>query len=109
MNRMSGGDASKIDGRIIFDAEKQGDAAAKMVVEQYEEDLSVGITNMINIFRPEVIILGGGVSAQEKYLTDALQEKVNNMCYGGSVCEVAQIVTSELKNDAGIIGAAYLS
>ena len=109
MNRMSGGDASKIDGRIIFDAEKQGDAAAKMVVGQYEEDLSVGITNMINIFRPEVIILGGGVSAQEKYLTDALQEKVNNMCYGGSVCEVAQIVTSKLKNDAGIIGAAYLS
>lgn len=109
MNTMADGDVSKIDGRIVFDAEKAGDKAAKLVVEQYEEDLSVGIANVINMFRPEVIILGGGVSAQEKYLTDALQEKVNGMCYGGSICEVAPIVTSELKNDAGIIGAAYLS
>lgn len=109
MNTMADGDVSKIDGRIVFDAEKAGDKAAKLVVDQYEEDLSVGIANVINMFRPEVIILGGGVSAQEKYLTDALQEKVNGMCYGGSICEVAPIVTSELKNDAGIIGAAYLS
>lgn len=109
MNTMADGDVKKIDGRIVFDAEKAGDKAAKLVVEQYEEDLSVGIANIINIFRPEVVILGGGVSAQEKYLTDALQEKVNGMCYGGSICEAAQIVTSELKNDAGIIGAAYLS
>lgn len=109
MNTMADGDVAKIDGRIIFDAEKAGDKAAKLVVEQYEEDLSVGIANVINMFRPEVIILGGGVSAQEKYLTDALQEKVNGMCYGGSICEVAPIVTSKLKNDAGIIGAAYLS
>ncbi|MBR4059145.1 MAG: ROK family protein [Lachnospiraceae bacterium] len=109
MNTMADGDVCKIDGRIVFDAEKAGDKAAKLVVEQYEEDLSVGIANVINMFRPEVIILGGGVSAQEKYLTDALQEKVNGMCYGGFICEVAPIVTSELKNDAGIIGAAYLS
>ena len=109
MNTMADGDVAKIDGRIIFDAEKAGDKAAKLVVEQYEEDLSVGIANIINMFRPEVIILGGGVSAQEKYLTDTLQEKVNGMCYGGSICEVAPIVTSKLKNDAGIIGAAYLS
>ena len=51
MNAMSGGELSKIDGRIIFDAEKAGDEAAKMVVEQYEEDLSVGLANIINIFR----------------------------------------------------------
>lgn len=109
MNTMAGGDMTKIDGRIIFEAQKQGDATAKAVVDIYEEDLSVGIANVINIFRPEVVILGGGVSAQGKYLTDALQRKVEGMCYGGAICEVAEIVTSELKNDAGIIGAAYLS
>lgn len=109
MNSMAGGEVDKIDGRIIFDAEKLGDEAAMAVVEQYEDDLSVGLANIINIFRPEVVILGGGVSAQEKYLTDALQEKVDGMCFGGSIGEVAKIVTSELKNDAGIIGAAYLS
>lgn len=107
MNQMAAG--NRIDGRIIFDAEKAGDIAAKEVVEQYEEDLSVGLVNIINIFRPEVVILGGGVSAQGKYLTDVLQEKAEKMCFGGTIGEVAKIVTSELKNDAGIIGAAYLS
>lgn len=108
MNAMTNNDVTKIDGRVIFEAEKQGDETAKAVVARYEEDLSVGIANFVNIFRPEVIILGGGVSAQGKYLTDALQKQVEEMCYGGVVGEVAQIVTSELKNDAGIIGAAYL-
>lgn len=107
MNKMAAG--NKIDGRIVFEAEKAGDLAAKEVVEQYEDDLSVGLVNIINIFRPEVVILGGGVSAQGKYLTDVLQEKAEKMCFGGSFGEVAKIVTSELKNDAGIIGAAYLS
>ncbi len=109
MNEMSNHEVDKIDGRIIFEAEKLGDEAARLVVDNYEEDLSIGIANVINIFRPEVIILGGGVSAQEEYLTDALQRKVDAMCYAGTIGEVARIVTSKLKNDAGIIGAAYLS
>ncbi|MBO5348025.1 MAG: ROK family protein [Lachnospiraceae bacterium] len=109
MNELSGHQVDKIDGRIIFEAEKRGDEAAKMVVDNYEEDLSIGITNFINVFRPEVIILGGGVSAQEEYLTDALQRKVDAMVYAGTIGEIPRIVTSKLKNDAGIIGAAYLS
>ena len=106
MNELSGQQVDKIDGRIIFEAEKRGDEAAKMVVDNYEEDLSIGITNFINVFRPEVIILGGGVSAQEEYLTDALQRKVDAMVYAGTIGEIPRIVTSKLKNDAGIIGAA---
>ena len=108
MNILVGMDVNKIDGRIIFEAEKQGDESARKVVECYEEYLSTGIANIINIFRPEVVILGGGVSAQEEYLTNALQKKVDAMCFGGSVGDVAKIVISKIKNDAGIIGAANL-
>lgn len=108
MNQYSDNDPLKINGKVIFDAQKQGDPAAVAVVEEYEENLSIGIANLINIFRPEIFILGGGVSAQKEYLTDALQAKVNEMCFGGSLGEVPQIVTSHLGNDAGIIGAAYL-
>ena len=98
-----------MDGRIIFEAHRQGDQAAIQVVDEYENALCEGIANFINIFRPEVVILGGGVSAQKEYLTDALQDKVNKMCFGGSLGEVPQITTSVLGNDAGIIGAAYLT
>lgn len=108
MNKFSENNPEKINGKVIFDAEKQGDRAAVEVVDNYEENLSIGIANLINIFRPEIFILGGGVSAQKEYLTDALQRKVNDMCFGGSLGEVPEIVTSNLGNDAGIIGAAYL-
>ena len=108
MNELCGNDLSKLDGRIVFEAEKQGDETAARVIGEYEENLSIGITNIINIFRPEVIILGGGVSAQKEYLTDALQKKVEKMCFGAEYGEIPRIVTSQLGNDAGIIGAAFL-
>lgn len=108
MNQYSENDSTKINGKVIFDAQKQGDPTAVEVVDTYEENLSIGIANLINIFRPEIFILGGGVSAQKEYLTDALQEKVKDMCFGGDLGEVPPIVTSHLGNDAGIIGAAYL-
>lgn len=108
LNQLSNHDVNLISGKIIFDAEKQADPAAMAVVDYYEENLSIGIANLINIFRPEVFILGGGVSAQKEYLTDALQAKVNDMCFGGDLGGVPRIVTSNLGNDAGIIGAAYL-
>lgn len=108
MMELAGGNSAAIDGQVIFDAEKKGDQTAKEVVLQYEKDLAVGLANIINIFRPEIIILGGGVSAQREYLTKPLAALVQKECFGGSLGEVAEIVTSQLGNDAGIIGAAYL-
>lgn len=109
LNRAREKNEKGIDGRLIFDAAKQGDTAAKMVVEDYEEWLSIGIANLINIFRPDIVILGGGVSAQKEYLTNALQQRVEKMCFGGNIGEIPQIVTSTLGNDAGMIGAAFLN
>lgn len=109
LHKMSGGILSDIDGKIIFEASKKGDASANEAVDGYLEDLSIGIANIINIFRPEIVILGGGVSAQKKYLTDQLQKRVDKMCFGGGHGEIPSIVTSVLGNDAGIIGAAYLA
>ena len=92
----------------IFDAARMKDAVAKMVLERYEDYLSNGIANIINIFRPEIVILGGGVSAQGQNLTSVLQGKVRDMCFGGEYGEIPPIVTSVLGNDAGIIGASHL-
>ena len=108
MNTMCGGDLEKINGKIPFDAAAAGDAAGCQVVEEYENHLAAGIANLINIFRPEMVILGGGVAAQKENLTNPLQEKVAGMCFGGRHGKIAPIVTSCLGNDAGIIGAANL-
>ncbi|MDE7323671.1 MAG: ROK family protein [Lachnospiraceae bacterium] len=105
---LSGGKLSDIDGKVIFEARRRNDASAELVVDEYLENLSIGIANIVNIFRPEIVILGGGVSAQKEYLTDELQRRVAGKCFGGTHGQTPPIVTAELGNDAGIIGAAYL-
>ena len=59
---LCGGDLSRVDGRTAFEAMRRGDAAAKGVVDQYLSYLADGLANFVNIFQPEVIALGGGVS-----------------------------------------------
>jgi glucokinase len=108
MNQMCRNDLNLMNGIIPFEAASQGDVAAKETVDEYLSCLATGIANIINIFRPEIIILGGGVAAQKENLTAPLQEKVNTLCFGGSHGEIARIVTSSLGNDAGIVGAAAL-
>ena len=108
MNEMCGNDLEQMNGKIPFDAAKAGDEAGMETVKEYEGYLACGIANVINTFRPEKVILGGGVAAQKDNLTAPLKDLVKDMCFGGSHGHIADIVTSVLGNDAGIIGAANL-
>ncbi len=98
-----------VGGRTAFEAARAGDAAAKAVVEQYIDYLADGLANFINIFQPEVIALGGGVSHEkEESLLFPLRERVATMCFGREADRHTKLVTAKLGNDAGIIGAALL-
>ena len=98
-----------VGGRTAFEAARNGDAAAQAVVEQYLSYLADGLANYINIFQPEVIALGGGVSHEkEESLLVPLQERVATMCFGREAERHTKLVTAKLGNDAGIIGAALL-
>ena len=55
-------EAERISGRTACDAMRAGDEAAKEVYDKYVKYLAAGITNMVNIFQPEVLSIGGGVS-----------------------------------------------
>ena len=103
-----GGDIEKVDGRTAFECEKKGDKAAKTVVDNYVKYLGESILNMLNIFRPEAFILGGGVSAQGKNLTDRLEAYCEKFDYGYKNAPKTKILVATLGNDAGIIGAAAL-
>ena len=87
---------------------KQGDAAAKQVVDQYISYLACGVVNIINIFQPEVLSIGGGVSNEREYLTKPLIEIVKKEQYSRNSPKQTVIKTAQLGNDAGIIGAAML-
>lgn len=103
-----GGDIDAVDGRTAFECEKKGDPAAKRVVDNYVTYLSESIMNMLNIFRPPVFILGGGISKEGKNLTERVTAYLEEFSYGYKFAPKTKIVTATLGNDAGIIGAAAL-
>ena len=102
-----GGDPEKLNAKIVIDAAKAGDAAAKAVFGGYVQALAVGIINIINMLDPEVIVLGGGGSAAGEFLLNAVREAVKPMVFFKTM-PYARIELAQLGNDAGIIGAAML-
>lgn len=102
------GDIEKVDGKTAFECAKSGDKSANSVVDGYIKDLGESMMNMFNIFRPEAFVLGGGISAQGKYLTDKLIDYCEKFEYGYHNSPRTKIITATLGNDAGIIGAAAL-
>lgn len=101
-------DLNKVDGLTSFECAKKGDRTANEVVENYCNALGDGITNFVNIFRSQIVVLGGGVSAQGEYLTSRLQKIVDEKIYGGTENASTKILTAKLGNDAGVLGAASL-
>ncbi len=101
-------DAPRISGRTACDCMRAGDEAAKEVYDKYTKYLASGLSTIINIFQPEVISLGGGVSGEGQSLIDALLPLVRAEQYGGGVVPLTELRIAKLGNDAGIIGAAML-
>jgi len=85
-----------------------GDAEAIAFWENYGRDLGAGISNLVYIFTPEVVILGGGISASAPFFMATLWDEINQRVLATSR-EGLQIVTAELGNQAGMVGAARLA
>ncbi len=98
----------KLNARVAFDAAKAGDRYALEIVEEYTRDLAEGVTNMINIFQPAVLSIGGGISAEREYLIEPLARIVERDQYTRLRKVKTKICAATLGNDAGIIGAAGL-
>jgi len=92
----------------VYDAKKRGDEAAAEAVARYEAYLGEAMTNLVNLFRPEKILIGGGVSGQGEALTGPLNDYVRAHCFGGDCSYVTRVDTASLGNLAGMIGAAAL-
>ncbi len=101
------GALENVTGKTAFDY-KDSDGAAKAVVDGYIAHLACGITNFANIFRPEVVILGGGVCAQGDALVKPLQALLDKELFAGKLGPQVPIVIAQLGNLAGLLGGAAL-
>ncbi len=97
-----------VSGRTAFNAMRKGDKAAKEVTDKYIKYLALGITNILNIFQPEILCIGGGVCNEGDALLLPVKELVAKEVYTRNSKKNTQIVIAKLGNDAGIIGAAFL-
>ncbi|MBQ8375386.1 MAG: ROK family protein [Clostridia bacterium] len=101
------GALENVTGKTAFDYQDI-DEYAKEAVDWYIGHLACGIVNFVNIFRPEVVILGGGVCAQGDTLVKPLQKRLDEEIFAGELGPQVKILIAELGNWAGILGAAAL-
>lgn len=99
---------NKVSARISYDAMRLGDKSATEVVDKFTKYLASGLTNVINIFQPEVLCIGGGVCNEGDALLNPVKELVSKEVYTRNSPKNTEIVIAKLGNDAGIIGAAFL-
>ncbi len=102
------GSIDGVDGKTAFDGFRAGDETATAVVNKYINYLGCGLTNVVNIFQPEVLLIGGGICKEGENLTKPLLEYIARESYCIDPDCSTKLDIAKLGNDAGIIGAAYL-
>lgn len=102
------GNLANVNGITAFNGMRAGDRAAKEVTDAYISYFSQGILNIVNIFQPEIICIGGGVSKEGDLLLNPVRELLKTESYSRFCAKQPKIVTAKLGNDAGVIGAALL-
>ena len=101
------GNLEKVNGKTAFDYANE-DKTAKGIVDWYLKHLACGITNLCNIFRPKVFIIGGGISNQGEALIKPLQQLVDKEIFASEYTPKSKIVTAKLGNNAGVLGSVGL-
>lgn len=106
--KLCNGDINKVDGKTAFDAMRAGDPTGKQIVDTYISYLATGLTNVINIFQPDILCIGGGISKEGETLLSPLRTLIEQERYTKHNAKQTVICAASLGNDAGIIGAAML-
>lgn len=102
------GKVDNVNGKTAFDGYFT-DKTAKTVVDNYITYLAEGLCNLANIFRPQAILLGGGISKQGEMLINMVKKKFDKRLYAGKLGPQVDIKLASLRNDAGFLGAVALA
>jgi glucokinase len=102
------GDIDNTGGKTAFDAMRAGDKSGISVVDTFISYLACGLTNVINIFQPEILCIGGGVSKEGDYLLKPLSVIIEKEHYSHNCIKQTKLCIAQLGNDAGIVGASML-
>ena len=99
-------DPKLTDGRVIFEAAHAGDPVVLDILNRWIDEIAQGLAGMVHIFNPQLILIGGGVSAQQELLIEPLAKKVKASVMP-AFAEGLEVRAAQLHNDAGMVGAVY--
>ena len=102
------GSLENVNGKTAFDGMRAGDETATEVVDKYIYHIACGLVNVINVFQPAILCIGGGISKEKETLLAPLRRIVEKERFSKYAAQQTELVAAKLGNDAGIIGAANL-
>lgn len=105
---LAGGDLGRVKAELIFEAYQQGDVLAAALIQRAAYYLGVGLANLINIFSPEMIVIGGGLSNMGEALLGPAESVARERAFSISA-SAARIVPAKLGDDSGVLGAVALA
>ena len=107
LSRIVDGDNSLIDVGVVVEAAEAGDEAAKCALREVGEQLGIGIANLVNVFNPELVVLGGALSLASAFLLPSIEEAVQAHMLS-QPGEIVDIASSAHGADACVMGAVAL-
>jgi glucokinase len=108
MRELVKGDLSKVSGSTVGEAAKHGDVLALEIVRQGGRILGMGMTSLLHLFNPEILVFGGGVSKLGDLLFDPMREAIRETTIDTAYWRDLKIARAGLGENVGLIGAACL-
>jgi glucokinase len=105
----SGGDPDRLTGEDVADAAADGDPLARELIWDVGSWLGQGIADLAVVLDPEVVVIGGGVSALGEQLLDPARARLERVLPGRGFRPAPRVVVAELGPAAGVVGAADLA
>ncbi len=109
LRRLAGGDPDKVTGRLVTEAARQGDDAARGILAQTGSRLGEGIAGLVNVLDPQIVVVGGGAIVAGDLLLDPARVAFRDAVEAPEHRPRVPIVPAQLGNDAGAVGAAVLA
>lgn len=108
MTDMVSGDPDRVSSATVFEAARGGDALAREILEDVAAALGAGLVNVLHIFNPDVIVLGGGVSTNWDYLKPTVESYIETHAMGHIRRLGFRLEASPLRDEVGLLGAAAM-
>lgn len=105
LSRMAGG----LPTQEVFRLAAEGDDGMRRVLDEYAHELAIGLANIIGIFRPKLVVLGGGLANAGSALLDRVKYQLHHYCPSMPTQEIPEVKLAELGNKAGMIGGAMMA